>query len=250
MGSTTSRDDFFVLIHKALRRGLFDAAIEAGRLDWTDRVQVASFTSSWSRLVTLVQGHAASEDDHIWPLLESKRPGGVAELGIGHDAVEADIEAVDAELRLVLQDPSPAAGLTFYRALSRFLAHALQHFANEEPAAMEVLWASCTDEELAACRAGFMAMISPEERAWTFELVLQSSTTAEQLATLGALRSAMPDNVFRLWIDQVGRTLSPAASRRLAELLPDLERVPPGAAGRPGRAAEPASFAPAEPVLR
>jgi hypothetical protein len=123
-------------------------------------------------------------------------------------------------LKTVLADPTPAAGLTFYRALNRLLAHTLDHFANEEPAVMDLLWALCTDDELAACRAALRADISSQEAAWTFELVLQSSTADEQGPVGQGLRANMPEPVFAAWLTGVEQTL-PAdalgALRRLVE---------------------------------
>jgi hypothetical protein len=219
MSTTTSRDDLFTVIHKALRAGLFAAALDAGRIDWQDPVQVGAYQRDWRRLVLLVQSHAKHEDEYIWPLLESKRPGAVAELGVAHEVVDADIEYVDAELAAVLKAPDAAGGLTFYRALNRFVAHALDHFAAEEPAVMEMLWALCTDEELAACRAAFMATISPEERAATLELMLESSNTEELRTVLEGVRAGMPPDLFESWMRDLENTLPPPAFQRLTGLV-------------------------------
>lgn len=222
MTGTPTRDDLFVLIHKALRAGLFAVAVQAGRIDWADRVQVEALERRWSRLVVLVQSHAGHEDNHIWPLLESKRPGAVAELGMGHDAVDADIVAVDREFRSALRTPGPATGLTFYRALTRFIGHAMEHFAREEPAAMELLWASCTDEELAQCRAAFMATIPPQESGWTLELILESSSRDELIQVLGGVRRSMPPEAFDAWLGNVRDALPPDAFARLESTLGSL----------------------------
>jgi hypothetical protein len=219
MASTPPRDDFFTVIHKALRAGLFAAALEAGRMDWRDPVQVEDYRRDWERLVFLVRSHAKHEDDHIWPLLESKRPGAVAELGVAHDVVEADIGYVDAELTAIAQNHSPAGGLTFYRALNRFIADSLEHFAAEEPAVMEMMWAMCTDEELAACRSAFMADISPEERAATFELILESNNADDLLAVLQGIRAGMPPEVFESWITELELTMPAPAYKRLSDLV-------------------------------
>lgn len=219
MSAVAARDDFFTMIHKALRAGLFAAAQEAGRIDWGDPVQVKAYQHDWDRLVELVRSHAQHEDDHIWPLLESKRPGAVAELGVAHEAVDADIGLVDAEFKAVLQNPRPAQGLTFYRALNRFIGHAMEHFADEEPAVMEMLWAMCTDEELAACRSAFMAEISPEERAATLELMLESNTAEDLLLLLQGLRAGMPPEAFAAWVRDLEHTLPPPTFERLSRLV-------------------------------
>ena len=189
---SASRDDLFTVIHKALRGGLLSLDIDAGRLDWRDDAQVQDFTRRWEQVTTLIKSHAGHEERHLWPLLESKQPGSVAELGVGHDPIDADFDAAHALLKDVLADPSPAAGLTFYRALNRLVSHTLDHFANEEPAVMDVLWATCTDEELAAARAALMAEIPSNEAAWTFELMAQSCTV-DELRLVQGLRASTPE---------------------------------------------------------
>lgn len=219
-----ARDDFFTLIHKTLRYALFSAASEAGRIDWLDSVQVQDFRARWDETVALVGSHAKHEDMYIWPLLEAKRPGAVAELGIGHEAVDADIAAVDAEFTAMLHHPGPATGLTFYRALTRFIAHALNHFASEEPAVMEMMWAMCTDDELARCRAAFMADIPPSERAATLRLMIESNSSAELLDVLGSLRASMPPGAYESWLGGLEDTMSPTTYARLTELAGKPER--------------------------
>jgi hypothetical protein len=219
--TTPARDDFFTLIHKALRAALFDSAHEAGRIDWTNKTEVEAFQEKWNRTAQLLRSHARHEDNHIWPLLESKRPGAVVELGIAHDTVEAHVDLVDAELKAALKAPNPTAGVGFYRVLNRFLAHSLEHFADEEPAVMELLWAFCTDGELAACRSAFMMDITPEERVWTLDYVLDASSDAEQSAVIGAMHDTMPPEVFSAWLEEMRHALSEDAFAKLTSHVPD-----------------------------
>jgi hypothetical protein len=214
-----SRDDFFLAIHKALRSGLLALGIQAGRVDWCDGSQVEKFRERWERVTALVRSHAGHEERHIWPLLEAQLPGAVAEFGVGHDAVEAELATVDALLHAVLADPVPTRGLTFYRALNRMLAHMLEHFAAEEPAVMELLWSRCTDAELAACRTAFMSEIAPQEAAWTFELMLEALSDHEQAVVLHGLQASMPPSVFSAWLDDLGRSLPPQALAAMRRLL-------------------------------
>jgi hypothetical protein len=224
--SGRNRDDLFTMIHKALRAGLLMLDIEAGRIDWGDATQVEAFARRWDQIATLTRSHAGHEERHIWPLLESKQPGAVAELGVGHDPIDAELDDVDALLATVVADPTPTGGLTFYRALNRLMAHLLDHFAAEEPAVMEMLWALCTDEELAAAHSALMSEIPPHEAAWSFELILRWTTDEEQRAVVRELRSSMPAPVFADWIDGAERTLPPEAFQQLRRLLD--EPVPVG----------------------
>jgi hypothetical protein len=216
---STSRDDYFTAIHKALRSGLLALGIDAGRIDWCDPSRVQEFREQWERVMILVRSHAGHEERHIWPLIESKQTGLVAELGVGHDAIDAALDAVDALFDAVLRDPGPKRGLTFYRALNRMLAHTLEHFSAEEPAVMELLWSRCTDDELAACRAAFMSEIPPQEASWTFELMLEYLNPQEQAAVLHGLQASMPPPVFDSWLENIEPSLPPRASVAMRRLL-------------------------------
>jgi hypothetical protein len=116
------------------------ATIDAGRMDWRDPSQLESYAHHWERVMTLVRSDAGHEERHIWPLLESKKPGAVAELAVGHDAIDGDLAALDAVFKTALAEPDDDRGLTFYRSLIRVLAHTLEHFSAEEAAVMELLW--------------------------------------------------------------------------------------------------------------
>jgi hypothetical protein len=213
------RDDLFTMIHKALRAGLLQLDIDAGRIDWRDDVQVEAFARRWEQVTTLIQSHAGHEERHLWPLLESKQPGSVAELGVGHDPIDAEFAAADALLKSVIANRSSEAGLTFYRALNRLVSHTLDHFANEEPAVMDVLWATCTDDELAAARTALMAEIPSHEAAWTFDLLMQFGTAEEQRPVVRGLRASMPPSVFADWLTGVEQRLPAEALARLRQLL-------------------------------
>lgn len=220
--SAHPRDDFFTLIHKGLRGGMLDLYLEAGRLDWHDAEAVADFRRRWATLSMLLRSHAHHEDDFIWPLIESKRPGTIAELGVSHEPVDADLGVVDAVLADVVRDPTPQKGLTFYRALGWFTADMLDHFAAEEPAITEMLWAHCTDAELGECRGRFMSSMNPEEAAGGFTLILRHSTHAEQVAVIGGMHASMPPEAFTGWVEGMAASLDPDTERGLRGLVTEV----------------------------
>lgn len=71
-----------------------------------------------------------------------------------------------------------------------------------------------------------MAEIPSHEVAWTFELVMQSSTVDEQRPVVHGLRASMPEPVFADWLAGVEQRLPAEASARLRRLLD--EPVPAG----------------------
>jgi len=213
------RDDLLVLIHKSLRYGLLQLTIDVGSADWTDPGCVDGLRERWDTVERLIRSHAGHEDRYIFALLESKQPGAVKELGIGHTVVEEELDEVSARMRTAFEKSEPDAGLAAYRALTHFAATALAHFSDEEPVVMERIWASCTDEEIAACRAAFMAEITPDDAVATYELMFPSVSPAELARLLGAVRAGAPEPVFGSLVAVAERTLTPAAMGRLRERL-------------------------------
>jgi hypothetical protein len=220
------RDDLLVLIHKALRNGLFEVTRQAGATDWADPVEVDALRRRWDAISGLIRAHAGHEDHHIFALLETKQPGVIELLGIGHDRVEAELDDVAARFAAAFAAPDPGRGRDAYLALSRFVATALAHFADEEPEVMERIWATCTDEEIAACRAAFMAEISPNESLATAELMFPATTPNERAAVIGKVRAAAPPPVYEAIIEVATRTLSPAQLTALHARLDDEASTP------------------------
>lgn len=221
------RDDLLVLIHKALRHGLFQVTEQAGATDWDEPGEVEALRQSWDTIADLIRSHARHEDLYIFALLESKQPGASEELGIGHDKVEAGLAAVASQFDAAFAAPDPARGHAAYVALCRFVATALAHFADEEPAVMDRIWATCTDDEIAACRGAFMAEISPQESLATFEVMVPAITPAERVLVLNSVRAGAPPAVFRTVLDVAASKLSPSQLAALQARLDEVESPAP-----------------------
>lgn len=80
---------------------------------------------------------------------------------------------------------------------------------------MERIWSTCTDEEIVACRAAFMAEIGPDEAVAICELVFTAITPGVLENLLGAVRAPLPEPVFDSLVGVARRTLTPAAWERL-----------------------------------
>lgn len=211
------RDDFLVLIHKALRYGLLKVTMETGAADWSEPACVEQLRGRWDSIERLIRSHAGHEDRYIFALLEIKHPGAVEELGIGHSLVERELDEVSAKMRLALETRDPVAGLDAYRALAHLVSTALAHFADEEPVVMERIWESSTDEEIAACRAAFMAEITPEEATATYELMFPAIALDDLVKLLSRARDGVPEPVFMSLLEVAEGTLTATAWARLRE---------------------------------
>lgn len=202
MRATTGRDDFFTQIHKAIRWGLFDAAAALGRLDASDEAARGEVFASWRRLSALLHAHTWHEETFIHPLLEAKAPGSSHLRHLEHEVLEGELSRLDAAMGSLAPPegdavPAGAAGEPTVsdindlgRDLTAFIGAYLPHLLEEELNSMPLLWATCSDAELAECRNAFMASVGPEENELTLELFFQALDTDELAAVVEGCRAA------------------------------------------------------------
>ena len=183
-GAHMTRDDLFTHIHKALRYGLFEVTTMAGATDWTDADAVRRLAERWRPLVALLQSHARHEDEHILRLLDFRDPQLIDHVGEQHADLDDLLDHLVGAFDDLAVEPDAAAGLAFYRDLARYVAVYLPHLQEEETAVMPRIWALCSDEEIAATRAAFMAEITPDEQATTMALMLPALDPPTRAALL------------------------------------------------------------------
>ena len=168
----TPRDDLFTHIHKALRLALFELAIQAGRTDWTSEADVADLDRVWQAVLALLRVHSAHEDRYIFRLLDDRDPLATEPAADQHRDLDDLLEHVAQRFQSVVAEPDPATGLALYRDLNRFIAAYLPHLHEEETHVMARIWECCSDEEIAATRAAFMADTPPDVQATALQYVL------------------------------------------------------------------------------
>ncbi|WP_459803885.1 hemerythrin domain-containing protein [Herbidospora sp. RD11066] len=205
------RDDLFTHIHKALRRGLFEVTMQAGATDWTDPADVERLAARWRPLLALLRSHSEHEDRHILRVLDPYEHQATESIAEQH----ADLEELERHLadafEALAAHPDPAAGLAFYRDLARFVAAYLPHLHEEETVVMPRIWARCTDEEIAAARAAFMAEMTPRIQAISLELMLPSLDRPTRIA----LVRRMPPQAVTGVLAIADRVLDPADAAEL-----------------------------------
>ena len=168
------RDDLFTHIHKALRVALFDVTAMAGRTDWDDGGEVRELGAAWRSVLALLRAHTRHEDDHILRILDAHEPATAQPATEQHHDLDDLLDDLAERFDAVLADPEPAVGLELYRDLARFVAAYLPHLHDEETRVMARIWELCSDDELAATRAAFMADTTPEVMATSMEYLLRA----------------------------------------------------------------------------
>lgn len=189
------RDDLFTHIHKALRKGLFDLAVHAGATDWTDPVDIRSLADRWQPIVTLLASHAHHEDSHILRVLDGHETDSTALAAEQHRRLDELLRELDVRFTDATARPSPEAGLTLYRDLVQFIAAYLPHLHHEEAVIMPQIWERCSDDEIAATRAAFMAEVTPDEAALSMELMLPALDRTTRAALVAKVAATAPPAV-------------------------------------------------------
>jgi hypothetical protein len=161
-----NRIDLFTLVHKGIRWWLGSVSATLGAAEVTSRGFVAQLDAVADLLAGLDE-HARHEDTFIAPVLRLHAPERATAWAAEHHAfeqAERELRAMLAKLRDL--DPSDGAArvavLALYRAFNRFTADMLLHLDREETELMPLLWARCSDAELAAIMTSFKAQCGVE----------------------------------------------------------------------------------------
>lgn len=190
--ATAMRDDLFTHIHKGLRHGLFTVTTQLGATDWNDDESVDDLADRWRPLLDLLRSHARHEDHHILRLLDGRDAALVDRITEEHGDLDDLLDHVAMQFDAVLQSRDPAAGLALYRDMARYVAAYLPHLHEEETVVMPRIWDLCTDDEIGATRAAFMAEITADEQRTTIELMLPAIDRATRDLLLARTIPAAP----------------------------------------------------------
>jgi hypothetical protein len=212
--SAPARDDLLTGIHKALRLGLLRVTVQLGAADWADSGDRNAAGAEWQRLSGLLRSHASHEDRHIFALLEAKRPGSLVSLHAEHEELDLLQDQLGRAVKEAARGTAAGAGPRAYARAAGFTGHYLAHLDAEDRTVMPGIWEACSDEEIAACRAAFMAEIGPEEAAYTQGLVLPALSTPERVAMLASARQHLAPQAYARLLAVAEEVLAPEPWRR------------------------------------
>ncbi len=189
------RDDLFTNIHKAIRAGLFGLITTAGATDWTDQGDVDRFAGTWQRMRALLDDHSHHEDEHILRILDPHDPAATEAAASQHQALDAWLGELATWVDAIVADPDPVRGLALYRELALFCGDYLTHIHDEETTFMARVWELCTDDEIAATRAAFMADMNPATLDTSLRLMLPAIDPPARTALVTGLAATAPTPV-------------------------------------------------------
>ena len=212
------RDDLFTNIHKAIRAGLFDLVTTAGATDWTDPGDVDRFAAEWGRMHALLDAHTHHEDDHILRILDAHDPACAEPVTDQHRQLDPWLDEIADWVTAIVADPDPVRGLALYRELALFCAEYLVHIHHEETTVMARVWELCTDDEIAATRAAFMADMDPDVLDTSLRLMLPGIDPMSRTALITALAATAPPAAVEGTLAIAGEVLDPGEAARLRAL--------------------------------
>lgn len=207
------RSDFYTIIHKHLRRSLFEISIQLGGLD---RTNVEARVEAFRGIAGMLRGHARQEDTSLALMLREASPDLEVAMTSSHGELEGQLAAIEAQvLRLpsLEADQLEAAALDAYRSWNRFLSHYLMHLDDEETRLFPELGAGNPPA------SGVAALVTARgEQAATFlAVLLPILTEGERLEILRPLR-AEPEMIER-GLAAARASLTPAQVAALQQAL-------------------------------
>jgi hypothetical protein len=195
-----ARTDFYTVVHKALRKQLFEAIMVAGSTDYGDSDDRTRVARAVAEVVKRFRDHADHEEQFLHPVIAEVLPATEQALHAQHEEHSRGLDEVERAFEMALADRTGASGHRAYRALSRFAGHSLAHMEEEE-AGQARLWELAGETRLAAAMAAF-------KRSRTFERVAgpkcvgrprDAETAAVTYNVLGASVVTATANQFERW---------------------------------------------------
>ena len=220
--TSSSRENLYAGIHKALRAFMTDTLLAVGRADPSDPQDVADASGRVIGLMDLCEAHVQHENSFVHPAIEARTPGVCGEVAQDHVAHLHHIQRLRAAAQQLpgLDAPLQAGALhALYLELSLFVADNLQHMHVEETRHNAALWSAYTDAELHAIHDALVATIEPADMMQVMRWMLPQMHALERLQVLGGMRQGAPAPVFQAVLDVVQPHLSPRDWAKLTQGL-------------------------------
>jgi hemerythrin-like domain-containing protein len=219
MGSKP-RVDVFVNVHKGLRRGLLDLAVQMGQVNWDNGFEVGLLTTEFENLVRFLQEHGANEDEIQFPMLEARVPGATDRDKDDHRKLEKELKQLKKSwTRLLKQRDRSKAGYQFYLAYNRFLSDYLAHMDREENEMTEAFYAHFADPELDSGFQKIMARTPTKDVVMMMGYMIPAMNGDERYAFLSKLEMTASSEVFKKAKGLAQKVLSPEDWKKLSTRL-------------------------------
>jgi hypothetical protein len=196
---SNARTDFYTLVHKGLRKRLFDAIVRAGTTDFADEGSRRQLADDVKDLVQTLRGHAKHEETFLHPILAEAMPVLAESLDREHEEhdralgdVERAFDAAFAQERVpgdAVRDASRDPGHLAYRALARFAAFYLGHLEREEEG-QPAVWACVDEARLSGAMRSFLASRTEAQSLEGRRMILPAMNAAEKVSLQSRLEAS------------------------------------------------------------
>jgi len=220
--SQPTRYDIYAFIHKGLRAAMSQCLASLGNADAQDDAELQPALQATTTLLRVCRNHVEHENAFVHTAMERRRPGSTRPIAHEHEEHIAKIDELEQEAQRIQRLPSLRRTeplQAFYRSFALFMAENFVHMAKEEAEHNAVLWDCYTDEEILAIEHELVSHITPEMMPITLSYMVPAMTPNERAGFLGAMRDAMPAEVFAGVIEGISPLLSAAHRIKLRDAL-------------------------------
>jgi len=191
----SARTDFYTVVHKGLRKRLFEAVVLAGTTDYADPDDRTQLAATVAEVVTALREHAEHENEFLHPIIAEVLPQVARTLASEHEEHNQALDEVETAFEVAFAERTGAAAHLAYRLLARFAAHFLLHIEEEEAGQGQV-WALAGEARFAAGVTAFKRSRTLEQSMAGWALMLPAMNPAERAAMFRGLRDGAPEAVF------------------------------------------------------
>ncbi len=192
--------DFYTLVHKALRRELFNLAIDMGKVDFTDKEKIKKIVHQIGYVMSILRHHAEHEDKYFHPFLQKKIPEAFSQLHTEHEAQEVFLKKIETLANGLLREKNEKNrvrdGQHLYRVFNLFIKDYLEHLEEEE-ATMPILWECSTYKELKEVVDTFLANADLQVLGESLTYIFPAIPKADREEILTDMRKNAPPEAYQ-----------------------------------------------------
>ncbi|HYG15264.1 MAG TPA: cation-binding protein [Bacteroidia bacterium] len=216
----TNRIKSFDAPHKALRYGLSQLLIHAGKTDYTNRAEIDTLYNIGKDVFKMLTVHAHDENNVTLKHLESKAPGASHDNMADHEAIEARQLELENQLEKIYKGPvSATVPSEFYSSLSQYISNYLLHMHSEETDTQQMLWLHFTDEELIGHRMEIMGKMEPEMLKLWIKYIVPAQSFQENTGFMGGFKKMAPQPFFESVMAMLEKHLNTTEFQKLSAAL-------------------------------
>lgn len=213
-------------IHKALRAICYDTAQHLQQTNFQDAEENAEAIVGLRRTLSLLDMHIAHETDFIHPLIKNFNIDLHRHLREMHAEsqefaakVRAETDALD---QCIKSEEKTEKGKAVFEAFETLMVFNLILFTKEEHVLNEMLWATCSDEELRTVEQEIIISMPADALEFETLWMMRSLNNVEISQWLEDVRYSAPNFVFQSLV-QLAENELPA--RRFEKMISLLEPV-------------------------